>query len=219
MAKITLKNQSGKKITDIELPDAIFMAPINQSIVAQSVRVFQNNQRSANSRTQNRGEVSYSTAKLWRQKGTGRARHGSRRAPIFVGGGKAHGPEGNQNFKGKLTKKMRHTALISSLSHVYSTKTLTLIDAYTPKKTAEAAKTLKALGDVTNTLVILSTPDQQAIRSTRNLPQAQTTQASRVNSFEIIRAKQIIMTQEALNIILKNLGADPIASNHPKKAS
>ena len=94
MAQIPLVNTSGKKVKSLKVSGKIFGAKVNPSLVNQAVRVYLSNQRQASARTKSRGEVKVTKAKIWRQKGTGRARHGSRNAPIFVGGAKAHGPTG-----------------------------------------------------------------------------------------------------------------------------
>jgi len=101
---------AGKKKGTMELPKALFDAPVNASLMAQAVRVYQINQRQGGAIAQTRGEVSGSRRKIWKQKGTGRARHGDRYASIFVGGGKAHGPR-PRPFEKTLSRKMRQLAL------------------------------------------------------------------------------------------------------------
>ena len=114
--KADLYTIDGKKAGKIEVPKAVFGAKVNEILLAQYRRVFLNNQRRAKPKSKTRGEVTGSGKKIWRQKGTGRARHGDRYANIFVGGGVAHGPTGKENYSLKLTRKMRQSALSSALS-------------------------------------------------------------------------------------------------------
>ncbi len=113
---------SGEKIGSAPLSTNIFAVKKNPELVAQAVRVYLSNQRKAKPRVKTRGEVVGSTRKIWKQKGTGRARHGSLTAPIFVGGGIAHGPTGRENWKLKFSKKMKKMALFSVLTEHYDSK-------------------------------------------------------------------------------------------------
>ena len=108
-------NTQGKVVSKIGLPKEVFGAKVNNSLMAQAVRVYLANQRMGTASTKNRGEITGSTKKIWRQKGTGRARHGSRKAPIFVGGGVAFGPR-TRDYSLKIPKKMKKAALFSALS-------------------------------------------------------------------------------------------------------
>ena len=114
--KTDLYNLKGEKIGDLTLPKSVFGAKINETLISQAIRVLLSRRRSAHAKTKHRGEVAGSTKKMWAQKGTGRARHSTAKAPQFVGGGSAHGPRGNRNFTLKLTKRMKVVALKSVLS-------------------------------------------------------------------------------------------------------
>jgi len=116
MSKIDLLAINGQKVGSLDLPKEIFEVKINEPLMAQAVRVHLANQRRAKPKVKNRSEIRGSRRKIWRQKGTGRARHGDRYAPIFVGGGRAHGPTGQENHQLKLTKKMKRRALFAALS-------------------------------------------------------------------------------------------------------
>src|SRR3989344_4194294 len=99
MTKLPVFDHKGTKLTSMTVADGLFAAKINQALMDQAVRVYLSSQRRGLAKSKRRGEVKVTKAKVWRQKGTGRARHGSRNAPVFVGGGKAHGPTGEQNLK------------------------------------------------------------------------------------------------------------------------
>jgi large subunit ribosomal protein L4 len=116
MLKVDVYNHKGEKTGSLSLPKEIFGQKINNKLLAQAVRVYRGRKRKASAKTKSRSEVVASKRKIWRQKGTGRARHGSRNAPIFVKGGVAHGPTGKQNFTKKLSKKMKKAALKSALA-------------------------------------------------------------------------------------------------------
>ena len=116
MTTVTIYNVKGQSAGKVRLPKEIFGAKINRILMAEAVRIYLGNQRRAKAKTKDRSEVRGSRRKIWRQKGTGRARHGDRYAPIFVGGGRAHGPTGQENFRAKLTKKMKKAALFSALT-------------------------------------------------------------------------------------------------------
>lgn len=203
--KVQVVDITGKKQGDITLPKEIFGAEPNQTLLAQYVRVYRHRQRQAGAKAQTRSEVTGTTAKVWRQKGTGRARHGSRKAPIFVKGGQAHGPSGEQNYKLTMSKKMRRQALISALSSqaqiVAVLQGLEKVEAKS-KKLAEALQ--KSLGwENTPITIILDTPNQEIIRGSRNLGKVAVTQAKRLNAYEVLHAKQLIFTKESLDQLIE----------------
>ena len=119
MSLIPTFSVTGAKLTSLKVADKVFKAKINPVLMAQAVRVYLSNQRQASAQSKSRNEISVTHAKVWRQKGTGRARHGSRNAPIFVGGAKAHGPSGRQNYSLKLSKKQKQASLVSALSQQF----------------------------------------------------------------------------------------------------
>ncbi len=127
MPKVDLYTINGTKSGQIDLPKEIFAAKINEPLMTQAVRVYLSNQRQALARAQTRSEVNRTKAKWFRQKGTGRARHGARSAPIFVGGGKAHGPTGEQNYCLKMSKAMKKKALFSALTAKLKDKEIIIV--------------------------------------------------------------------------------------------
>jgi large subunit ribosomal protein L4 len=204
--KADVYDHTGKKITTQTLNKAIFDVKVNPQLLALAVRVYQINQRQGTKATQTRGQVNFTGAKLWRQKGTGRARHGSRRAPVFVGGGRAHGPTGVENFTKRLTKKMRQIALRNALTVKQQASELLLInnlekvDAKT-KSYQKLMQTLFKNTPTTKTLLILDQPDPKILRATGNLKYLSVSQAHRINVFEILNHHQLILTPGALKVI------------------
>ena len=208
--KIPVFDISGKKTKDITLPKEVFGVKINTDLITQALRVYTSNQHQRSSVVKTRGQIKRTTAKVWRQKGTGRARHGSRRAPIFVGGGVAHGPKAEPKGKLKLSKKMRIIALTSALS----TKTKDILaieklDSIKPK-TKSAQTLLSKIVDYKHTLkdrilIILPKSQKNTLLSFRNLPGVEITQANRINIYEILKSKKIILDVDSLEILKKNL--------------
>lgn len=144
---VNLYQLDGKISGQITLRGGMFIGKDNPSLVAQAVRVYLSSQRKAHPKVKTRGEVKGSTRKIWRQKGTGRARHGSLTAPIFVGGGVAHGPTGKENWKLIISKKMKRAALASVLSDYLSQERVAAVSDLEKikPKTKEAEKLLKAI--------------------------------------------------------------------------
>jgi len=128
--KVPVYNLSGEQLDDLTLPVKVFALPANDKLVALAVRVYLANQRRSYAKTKGRGEVAGTTKKMWSQKGTGRARHGSAKAPIFVGGGVAHGPIGKENHKLSLPKKLKKLALFSVLSRFAANHAIIVVDQF-----------------------------------------------------------------------------------------
>jgi len=205
MARIDLYDMAGKKTGKTELPNKLFVGKINQILMTQAVRVYLANRRVGSAKAKGRSEItSLSTAKVWRQKGTGRARHSSRRAPIFVGGGKAHGPTEKQNFSLKLSKKMKQAALISALTLKHRDKTVWVIKDLEKikQKTKLGLKTLKAiLKDKADQKIGLVLPRKpgKTVRSFRNLEQVDLYSPADLNTYSTLKAGQLIFTKQSLD--------------------
>jgi len=196
-------NLKGLKEGSYDLPESIFGVKVSPVLLTQAIRVYLSNQRQVTRKIKTRGEVSYTTAKLYRQKGTGKARHGSRKAPIFVGGGKAHGPTGEENFKLTLSKTMRRQALLGSLSAKAEAKSITIlediskIEAKTKILQDLLAKVVK-YPESGKTLVILDESHLSFVKAAKNLPKVTSTQAHRLNTYEILNHDTIILTPQAI---------------------
>jgi len=209
MARVDLYDMAGKKTGKVELPNKLFVGKINQILMAQAVRVYLANRRAGSAKAKGRSEItSLSTAKIWRQKGTGRARHSSRRAPIFVGGGKAHGPTGKQNYSLKLSKKMKQAALISALTLKHKDKTVWVIKDLEniKEKTKLGLKTLKViLKDKVEQKIglVLSGKPGKTVRSFRNLRQVDLYSSAGLNTYSTLRADQLVFTKQSLEDLRK----------------
>lgn len=198
----------GKVIGSIELPKEIFAASINKKLVAQAVRVYLANQRKGAASTKTRGEVRGSTRKIWRQKGTGRARHGSIRAPIFVHGGVVFGPK-PRDFSLKLSKKMRRLALFSALSQKFKVgeiKVVKGLEKIKPKTKLMVAVMknlgLEALGK--KVLLVLSKSDQETesvIRASRNIKGVRLLKAAQLNTYEVLDANVLLLMKESIPVL------------------
>jgi large subunit ribosomal protein L4 len=194
----------GETIDKVKLPEALFGIETNSSLLAQAVRVYRNNQREASAKTKTRGEVKKTTAKMFRQKGTGRARHGSYSAPIFVGGGISHGPDGRQNFKRRMPTTMRRLALFSALSLKSKSDMLILTGMDKVKKTAELKMVLpKIRDDKGKSLLIIAIPQKGLYRASKNVSKVITIFSNQVNPYLLLAHKKVALTAEALDEIKK----------------
>lgn len=190
----------------LSVNEAVFAAPVNQVLLAQAIRVYLSNQRQGTSQVKTRSEVSRTTRKWYRQKGTGNARHGSKKAPIFVGGGVAHGPTGQENWSRSLTRQLKRKALISAMSAQADNMIVASGLSDLSGKTKEAAELLSKMKiEAKKVLIILADFDEQVLRSLRNLAQVQIAQADQVNVYDIASADQIVLTKEAVEVIEKRL--------------
>lgn len=207
MTRVVLFNTKGKKIGKVQLPKEIFGAKINEQLMAQAVRVYLATKRKAQAKTKTRGEVAGSGRKIYRQKGTGRARHGDRYAPIFVGGGVAHGPTGQESYKLKMPKKMRRLALFSALTSKLKEKNLIVIEGLEKikPKTKEIMKVMenlkckmekKKLKEKIS--LILPEPMENVIKGARNIAGVRLTQANLLNAYEILNGGKLIFTKESI---------------------
>ena len=200
MPKVDLYTLSGTKSGQMELPKEIFAAKINEPLMAQAVRVYLSNQRKAQAKVKSRGEIAKTTAKWFRQKGTGRARHGARSAPIFVGGGVAHGPTGEQNYQLKMPKKMKKQALFSALTSKFKTNEVLVIKdlAKIEPKTKKMKTILEKLAKDNKATIILSEKLENVSRAARNLKGVNLSQANQLNPYQVLNGGQLIFMKEAV---------------------
>lgn len=192
---------TGKSTGKFSLPVEIFGEKINKALLHQAIRVYQANKRQGNASTLTRGEVDGSTRKIYRQKGTGRARHGSLRAPIFVKGGIVHGPK-PKDYSLDLPKKMRRKALLSALSSKLVGGELTVvtgIETIEPKTKVFAAG-LKSLGftSVKSLLLVMPSDLTNVKRATGNIENVKITVAGRLNAYEVLRSRRVIITKDTV---------------------
>lgn len=200
MPKLDLLTIKGEKDGVVDLPKEIFGAKVNPKLMAQAVRVYLSNQRKAGAKTKTRGEVDRTKAKWYRQKHTGRARHGARSAPIFVGGGKAHGPKGIENYQLKMSKKMKQAALFSALTSQLKDKKILAIkglDKMEPK-TKKMAQILARFKSKKATIVLPGKLDN-LMRAARNIKGVKLVQANTLNTFNILSTNQLIFLPESID--------------------
>lgn len=207
--QVSVLDADGKAKGKITLPPELFGAKINKQLVAQAVRVYLANQREGSAATKTRGEVEGSTRKIYRQKGTGRARHGAIRAPIFVGGGITFGPQ-PRHIRLTLPKKMRQVALASALTMQYhqgNVLVATGLEDLEPKTKIMAAA-LKALGASGRTLLVLPQPSSNIVRGCRNIPDVEIMPVGSLNTYTVLANSKIIFSKDALSLLKQKIGSE-----------
>ncbi|MGI8419678.1 MAG: 50S ribosomal protein L4 [Candidatus Levyibacteriota bacterium] len=200
---VDVLNLEGKVTSKMALPGELFGETVNKALVAQAVRVYLANQRQGNASTKTRGEVEGSTRKIYRQKGTGRARHGGIRAPIFVKGGIVFGPK-PRDFSLSLPQKMKRKALFSALSGKLHDKEITFIDglAGIKPKTKVFVALLKNLGveEKKRKLLIVTSADVPSVlRAGNNVTGVNFIPSRQLNTYEVLNAKQLIVMKDAVD--------------------
>jgi large subunit ribosomal protein L4 len=209
--KVPVLNTQGEEVDTIELPADIFEAKVNTGLMHQAYVRQQANARLGTHKTKSRGELAISTRKIYRQKGTGRARHGSRNAPIFVGGGIAHGPR-PRDYSLKMPRKMRQAALRSALTVKAQEGELVLVDTLTldSPKTREMVSVLGNLVGDASALILLSQGDVVVERSTNNLPAAKTLRVHYLNIRDLLSYDKVLMPLDALEVVKDWLGTEAL---------
>lgn len=198
MPTVDVVDLNNEKVDTLELSDAVFAAEANEGLVHQVIVAHQANQRAGTHKAKTRGEVAGSGRKLWRQKGTGRARSGSRRSPIWRGGGTVHGPR-PRSYEQKVPRKMQVAALRSTLSARLRENCITVVrDFELPShRTKELRLVLEALGLGGNVLVVENQPNQNLELSSRNLPEVKLLPSSRLNPYVVLKYRRILMSASA----------------------
>ena len=188
------------------LPSEIFGAKINDSLMSQAVRVYLANQRQGTVKTKDRGEVNKTTKKIYQQKGTGRARHGSKRAPIFVGGGLAFGPR-PRDFSLNLSKKMKTLALFSALSSKLKDNEIKIVKGLETviPKTKIMAGVLKSLG-IEDKRILLVMPkagkeSESVYRASRNIEGVEILSANTLNAYRVLDNKLVLLMKDSIDVI------------------
>jgi large subunit ribosomal protein L4 len=205
--KLPVRDMNGQDVDERELPAEIFERPVNVGLMHQAYVRQMANARLGTHKTQSRGEVSRTKAKWYRQKGTGRARHGSRNAPIFVGGGVAHGPQ-PRSYAKDMPKKMRREAVRAALSAKAAEDQIVLVDRLEldAPKTRDMADILYNLVGDDPVLVLLPEADENIQLSIRNLPDARYLRANYLNIRDLLKYDKVIIPLDALAIITEWLG-------------
>lgn len=196
--KLPVVKLDAAKAGEVEASDAVFgISEIRSDILQRMVRYQLSKRQAGTHSTQNRDDVSVTTKKLYRQKGTGGARHGSRNAPIFVGGGVAHGPHPHSHAH-DLPKKVRALALKHALSSKVKDESLIVVDAFTGEKTKDLVAQLKKLG-ISNALFIGGARlDEKFARAARNIPNIDVLPLAGLNVYDVLRRKTLVLSREAV---------------------
>ena len=195
MENIELKvlSQTGKEVSTITLDKEVFGVEVNEQVMFDAVMTYLANRRQATAKTKKRHEVSGGGKKPFRQKGTGRARAGSSRSPIWVGGGTVFGPDGNQNFKIKQNKKEHKLALKSALTK--QVNNLVVLDNLTVEgKTKEVVSVLKAL-NIANNEVLLVSEDEKVLQGTRNLNNVLVVSKNNISVYDLLNSETLVMVE------------------------
>ena len=197
----------GRKVGEVELRSDIFEAPVSVPLMHQALVRQLANARQGTHKTKSRGEVSRTKAKFYRQKGTGRARHGSRNAPVFVGGGIAHGPK-PRDYAKKMPRKMRRAALRSALSAKVADEQIVIVDELEMKepKTKDMAQALAKLKLKQKVLILLPERNETVEKSVRNMPQVKALRANYLNVRDLLGHDQVLIPVGALEVIEGILG-------------
>ena len=198
MPKVDLYNMDGKVIGDIELSENIFGTEVNEDVLYLAVESYLANQRQGTQSTKTRTEVSGGGVKPWKQKGTGRARQGSIRAPQWIKGGIALGPK-PRTYTIKLTKKVKRLALKSALSSKVIDNNVMVLDEinFSEIKTKNMVNVLNNLKLETNALIVLGDKNENVVRSAKNIPNVKTAYVNTINVYDILKYNKFIVTKEA----------------------
>ncbi|MFA6077034.1 MAG: 50S ribosomal protein L4 [Candidatus Paceibacterota bacterium] len=199
-------NQKGAEAGKIDLPEKVFAAKWRSDLVHQVVQSMRSNKRAGTADTKDRGEVRGGGRKPWKQKGTGQARHGSSRSPIWVGGGVTHGPLAEKNYKRKISKKMRAQALFSVLSKKLKDGEILFVDSLSTSsiKTKDAVKIVQNLVKVSGWKIIDASKkprvlttifgrDEKIEKSFRNIPQLEIAFLKNLNPFDVLNYKYLLI--------------------------
>jgi large subunit ribosomal protein L4 len=200
--KVDVKNISGATVGELELNDTVFGIEPNVSVMHQALIRQQANARLGTHSTMTRGEVSGTTAKWFKQKGTGRARHGDQKAPIFVGGGKAHTPHPHKYIK-NMPRKMRRLALRSALSAKAAKEALVVLDdlSFAEPKTTQMVDMLNSLKITGSAVVLLPERNENVEKSANNLPDVKTLRAGYLNVYDLLGYDYVILPKAAVSLI------------------
>lgn len=210
MAVPTYTKAGAKASAAATLDKKVFSVDVkSHELLKQAYVAYTANGRTNNARVKNRGEVRGGGRKPWRQKGTGRARFGSIRVPIWRGGGITFGPTGEENYSKQLSTKMKRTALRQALTLAAKDNKVSVIDEFDVKdgKTASAAKLVSKLG-LTKGMIVVSEKSAETARAVNNLPNISIVESRYLNVFDVLNANQIVVTKNALTAISEWLGGD-----------
>ena len=213
MAEVTVLNKQGQEAEKLNVSDDILNDNINTAVLHQAVVMYQAWLRQGNASTKERAFVSGGGAKPYRQKGTGRARVGSSRNPLWTGGGTVFGPH-PRDFDYTLPKKIKKIALRESLKSKYVSNNLICVEDLSEpmNKTKEFVQVIKDLGIKGKTIAILDGSDESIVKVTRNIPYFQLMRAQDINAYDILRHKNILTTRTGLNKLIERINKINVSS-------
>ncbi len=204
---IDIHNKENKKIDTMELPASLFGIRWNPNTVTQIISIYLANKRRAIAHTKDRGEVRGGGKKPWKQKHTGQARHGSRRSPIWVGGGVTFGPRNEKDFSRKANKKMKRVALLSALSKKYKDQELMVVDTleFKEEKTKQLAGVIKVFFGSRKKMGLIPSREhyKTMVRIGKNMPQVNVLNPASLHAYNIVTPKHILFEKEALQEFIK----------------
>jgi large subunit ribosomal protein L4 len=197
MPIVALYNTRGEQVGEVALADSVFGVEVNEAVMHQAVLTFLANRRLGTAATKTRAEVRGGGRKPWRQKGTGRARHGSIRSPIWKGGGVVFGPQ-PRSYRISLPRQVRRLALKSALTSKTNSGSLIVLDQLIMEspKTKEMAGIFKSLKTGRKVLLVLDGPQESIIKSARNIPGVKTLNAGQLNVYDILNSENLVMTRD-----------------------
>jgi len=205
--KVPVYNLAGEEVRKIDISDELFGVPFNEAVVHQVMVGLRANARQGTAATKTRGMVAGSKKKLYRQKGTGNARAGTKKSPLRVGGGTIFGPQ-PRDYRQDIPKKMRRLALKCVLSAKVTDGELKVLDTfdYSEPKTKQMVNALTALNAGPSTLIVTPEAEPNVIKSASNLPKVKTTPASVLNLLDVLNHRTLIMTEDAVRVAEKLWG-------------
>jgi large subunit ribosomal protein L4 len=207
--EVVVKNMAGQEVGSVTLPASVFEAPINTGLMHQALVRQLANARVGTHKAKTRGEINRTTAKVYRQKGTGNARHGSRKAPIYVGGGVAHGPL-PRDYSKKMPRKMRRAALCSALSAKAASGDIVVLDRIemAAPKTKEMAQMMERLVGKASVVLVLPGRNDVVEQSAHNIPDVKALHAHYLNIRDLLGHNKLVLAADALDVLAGFLGSD-----------
>jgi len=208
MPTVKVRNIKNEEVGELELSDVVFGAPLNEGLIHAAVRNFMANARQGTSATKTRGDVSGAGRKLWKQKGTGRARIASLRSPLWKGGGNVHGPQ-PRDWSYNMPKKMRQGALRSALSERVREGNVSVIDGWSfdKPKTKDFAESLGTLGLEGKTLIVDSLDNDNLLLSARNMRRAKVVNSFGLNIYDLLYHDHLVLSRSAAQELEQLLGS------------
>jgi large subunit ribosomal protein L4 len=204
MPQAKLYNQAGDEKGEIKLSPKIFEIEVNENLIHQVLVAILANRRQLTASTKDRSEVRGGGAKPWKQKGTGRARHGSRRSPLWAGGGVTFGPTTDRNFCKKVNKKMRQKATLSVLSDKAATQSIAVLENLEVKEPkTKIFRDLFIKMKLKKVLLITESTDQNIVKSTKNIQKCTVLTVDSLNVYDLVHTETILITKDALDKLEK----------------